>query len=330
MEYTPRLGMITSEQIQAALDRFGLGRFRSARTTGVGLAGQTLFVEAGTGSYVLRGNPLFPGQFDKEAFFVRLLHSRAPVPVPWPYWHDATTDIFGWPYVLMPRLPGYQADVGTVSKLEPTDQLGVVVALAEALAGLHDVSWPVCGEYRLAIDGIEPLEVPWADWVASRVREKVDRVREGPGAITPRDAEWAEHLLGSGMESLREDFSPGFTMHDYTQYNVVFSHHGATWHVCGLFDLAEAYMGDGEADLARPTEILLRRDPALAHAFVRQYLTLRPPRPGFAERFAVYMLDDILIGWASRRRRAQHPNASLRDLSEPYTSAGMRLARPAR
>ena len=28
------------------------------------------------------------------------------MPAPWPYHIDDTTDIFGWPYALMPRLPG--------------------------------------------------------------------------------------------------------------------------------------------------------------------------------------------------------------------------------
>jgi hypothetical protein len=30
------------------------------------------------------------------------------VPVPWPYLIDPTPDIFGWSFVLMPRMPGLQ------------------------------------------------------------------------------------------------------------------------------------------------------------------------------------------------------------------------------
>lgn len=326
-EYSARLGAIAPEQFQVALDRFGLGRFLSARPTGVGLAWQTVFVDASSGQYVVRGNPLFPGQFEKEAFFVRLLHEREPLPVPWPYLLDTSNDIFGWPYALMPRLPGQAADVGPRSDLGPEDQLGVVIALANALAVLHEVYWPACGEYQAEIDGIAPFEKPWAEWVTSRVREKLSWVRNGPGAITDQDADWAEELLTSGRDALGESFTPAFVMHDYTQYNVVFQQ-DPSWRVSGLFDLGEAYIGDGEADLSRLTSILLFRNPSLAGAFVRRYLTLRPPRPGFAERFAVYMLDDILIGWASGWHRRNHPNLSLRAWSEPYTSAGEDLLEP--
>lgn len=321
VEFSARLGSITKEQFQAALDRFGLGRFRAARPTGVGLAHQTLFLETPSGEYVLRGNPVFPGQLEKEIFFARLLHERGPIPVPWPYLHDAEADIFGWPYVLMPRLPGCQADVGRRSDLESDDQLAVVIALAEALAVLHDVCWPVPGEYRPEIDDIEPLAMPWADWVEKRVHEKLEWVTTGPGAISSEDAGWAESLLVSGVEALREPFNPGFVMHDYTQYNVVFTRDPA-WRVSGLFDLGEAYMGDGEADLSRLTSILLSRDFALAQAFIRRYLRLRPPRRGFAERFAIYMLDDILIGWGVGWHRSKYPDLGLREWSEPYATAG--------
>lgn len=172
-ERVSRLGAITPEQVQAALDRFELGRFRSVTPTEGGLGRQTAFVEADSGSYVLRGNPLFEGQFEKEVFFARLLHERGPVAVPWPYHHDPGTDIFGWPYVLLPRLPGRAADVGPPSDLGPEDQRAVVSALAGTLAALHAVGWSVCGEYSGESAGIEPLPSSWSSWVAERIQGKL-------------------------------------------------------------------------------------------------------------------------------------------------------------
>ena len=60
------------------------------------------------GDYVLRGRPHFAWQFPTERFYARFLREQANVPAPWPYQIDPDTDIFGWSYVLMPRMPGLQ------------------------------------------------------------------------------------------------------------------------------------------------------------------------------------------------------------------------------
>ena len=107
-ESSPRLGVITPRQLQDALDRFGLGRLVSAEPARTGNFGQNVFVSATTGDYVLRGRPHYPWQFPREQWFSRFLHERTALPIPWPYLHDPCTDIFGWSYALMPRLPGLQ------------------------------------------------------------------------------------------------------------------------------------------------------------------------------------------------------------------------------
>src|SRR5262245_23862396 len=105
-EYSPRLGRIRAAQFQAALDRFGLGRFVRAEPDRFGNFGQVLFLTSSNGEYVLRGAPHEPLQFEEQRFFVRLLHERTAVPVAWPYLVDPGIDVFGWSYVIMPRLPG--------------------------------------------------------------------------------------------------------------------------------------------------------------------------------------------------------------------------------
>src|SRR5215211_5892242 len=96
-------------------------------------------------------------------------------------------------------------------------------------------------------------------------------------------------------------FQPCFVMNDYNPGNVLVDRLHGTWQVTGLFDLMEYYFGDGEADLMRLIAIYLEggqhHHVQLAHSFVQAYLTQRPARSGFAERYALYMLRDGLIAW---------------------------------
>ena|GEM_PF-5010758 len=107
-EYSKRLGVLSQRQFQAALDRFDLGELVRAEPIPFGNFGQNVFLTSSEGEYVLRGVPHYPWQFLKERFFTQLLHERTPVPVPWPYMLDSSDDIFGWSYVIMPRMPGLQ------------------------------------------------------------------------------------------------------------------------------------------------------------------------------------------------------------------------------
>src|SRR5437588_5404134 len=103
--YSQRLGVIADDQFQAALDHFKLGTFIKAELIPFGNFGQNVFVTSSQGEFVLRGRPHFWWQFPTEEFYVRQLHERKQVPVPWPYRIDPAPDIFGWSYVIMPRLP---------------------------------------------------------------------------------------------------------------------------------------------------------------------------------------------------------------------------------
>jgi aminoglycoside phosphotransferase (APT) family kinase protein len=111
-------------------------------------------------------------------------------------------------------------------------------------------------------------------------------------------------------------------MNDYNPGNVVVRQIDGVWRVSGVFDLMEYYFGDGEADLVRLMSIYGdRRDRPLAELFARTYLTRRRPRPGFAERFAIYMLRDRLIVWEYGTRPEQGwfaAGQSLRQYAGPY------------
>src|SRR5687767_6422954 len=108
VEYSRRLGILTDEQLQAALDRFELGTFIRAEPIPFGLFGQNLFVTSTKGDWVLRGCPHYDWQFPTEKFFADQLHDKTSVPVPCPYLFEPSSDIFGWGYILMPRMAGLQ------------------------------------------------------------------------------------------------------------------------------------------------------------------------------------------------------------------------------
>ena len=92
-EYSKRLGNISDEQLQRALDYFGLGKFLHAEPIPFGLFGQNLFITSTAGDFVLRGVPHYDWQFLTEKFFIEQLHERTQVPVPYPYLLSPSTEI---------------------------------------------------------------------------------------------------------------------------------------------------------------------------------------------------------------------------------------------
>jgi aminoglycoside phosphotransferase (APT) family kinase protein len=157
--YSPRLGSLSERQFQAALDRFQLGRLISAEPVRFGNMGQHVFLTSTQGNVVLRGAPLDAAQFACERWFMQQLHEYISVPVPWPYLRDRRRDIFGWDYILMPRLPGRSlADQQAKQGLPQEARQSIARALGETLAELHRLTWPCVGDYDLARDDIKPLE----------------------------------------------------------------------------------------------------------------------------------------------------------------------------
>jgi hygromycin-B 7''-O-kinase len=93
-------------------------------------------------------------------------------------------------------------------------------------------------------------------------------------------------------------FMPTFVHRDYKAGNAVMQQSApGRWRVSGVFDFQEAFVGDGEEDLSRATCEMAPTDPALGRAFIGAYLERRPPRPGFGERFAAYLIRDRLVIW---------------------------------
>ncbi len=296
---TRRLDALTAGQIQTALDRFDLGRFLRAEPASDGLFGQNVFITSDSGEHVLRGAPHYDWQFPTERFFAQLLHERTAAPTPWPYLLDPLDDIFGWSYVLMPRMPGrHFTDSAWFATLSMNDRVSIAGALGKTLADLHALTWPIAGAYDPKEDRVRPFPNGYGAWVIERIEASLAEATALSAHTTQEDVAWARALISSGRDALLVPFQPRVVMEDYHPGNVTIVGESGRWRVGGVFDLMTLRFGDGEADLARLGRMYAYEEPRLAQAFVRAYFDRRPPRPGFTQRFPVYLLHDSLIIWA--------------------------------
>ncbi len=349
--YSQRLGAITDAQFQAALDHFDLGRLIRAEAIPYGLFGQNVFLTSTAGEFVLRGDPHFDWQFPTEQFHAEFLHERAAMPTPIPYQIDHTTEIFGWSYAIMPRMPGLQlADPAVSASLSDSDRLAIARTVGATLAQFQQATNPIAGRYHSASGKIEPFDrtheiawplpvdmfacftgVPAAPISASERAKAVLRWHlhsaraANPPATPQADVDWVEGLIDAADRALNDDFEPCFVHQDYKLQNLVVSHEANGWQVTGLFDLMEGYFGDGEVDLSRQYAAYLNQPEgkSLAREFLYGYLSQRAPRPGFEQRFIIYMLLDRMFVWDyfqsfDRAWRAKH--GSFREWVSPYLS----------
>jgi hygromycin-B 7''-O-kinase len=322
--YSPRLGRLSLQQFQAALDRFELGLLISAEPVRFGNMGQHVFLTSTQGSFVLRGAPLDARQFPCERWFMQRLHERTRSPVPWPYLLDRRSDIFGWNYILMPRLPGRSlADQEMKWHLPEQARQSIARALGATLAELHTLTWPYVGDYDLATETIQPLEQSSASHVLARLRGALASCVRATARTTAADIAWVEHVIAQGQDALHEPFQPCFVHGDYQESNVLVEGSGEQWQVSGVFDLYPGFK-DPESDLSRPLATYLDERPALAQEFLHAYSRQQPLRPGWQERFPLYMLLDRLAMWEWAQREQKiwwEERLTLREWAEPFTSA---------
>lgn len=286
------LGELSETQIQSAFDRFDLGRVVHVEPTTTGNFNQNIFVTTTEGAFVFRGAPHFDWQFPKERYFAKLIHDRTSVPGPWPYVYEPSRELFGWPFAIMPRLPGIQvADPRKLARLSLEDRHGIAKAQGETLARLHVHSFPMNGEYDLSSDSVQPFQSTYADWVAG----EIDRLIATTEVLTPPDAAWIESLVHALLPAARTQTANVIVHGDFTYNNMAFARTGNDWAVSGVFDLMTAVLGDGIADLVRQYAMYLNTQPPLAPVFVDAYLESTDAGSSFDERFHLYLLHERLI-----------------------------------
>jgi hygromycin-B 7''-O-kinase len=307
-EYSQRLGSISPEQFQMALDRMGLGTLVSVERVPFGLFGQNVFLTSTKGQFVLRGAPHYVWQFPTERFFTEQLHQKTRTPVPCPYLLEPSTGIFGWSFAIMPRLPGlHLQDERVLSRLTLDDRSDIARALARMLVEVQTLSWEHPGAYDPETDGVQPFATSYREWVVQNIWEKVADAQGCNDRTTPSDVRWVESVIAGAMALPQSPYEPSVVLGDYGEHNVVVVQVEDGWEVSGVFDLMTAHAGDGRADLCLPVMSYLKASPRLADLFVQEYLGLRPPQPGFAEQQQLFMLDLELSFWRYWHKHGDGP-----------------------
>ncbi|BFH61860.1 phosphotransferase family protein [Paenibacillus azoreducens] len=293
-----KLGTITDKQLQLVLDRFHLGELITSEKTANGVGNQTLFISSTAGEYVLKGNPLFAGQFIEEKFYVDNLLEITNLPVPSPYLVDESKDIFGWSYAIMPRLQGrHLNESGFAAALGRKDQEQIAELLAVTISKLH--RWKVAqyGEFDPVTQKICPFKGSYKTWLYNRIRFWLKDAKQY-SVITSTDIGWVEQLLTASEHVFHSLSSPTFVMGDFKPDNLLVQQGGEGWEISGIFDFTTGYFGDGIADLPRFVAMYLDDGKeALAKLFIRTYLHCMEAKDGFVERFRVHMLHQRVLDW---------------------------------
>jgi hygromycin-B 7''-O-kinase len=298
-EYSKRLGNISDEQLQRALNDFDLGEFRHAEPIPFGLFGQNLFLTSTAGEFVLRGVPHYDWQFPTEKFFIEQLHDKTHVLVPYPYLFNPSAEIFGWPFVIMPKMSGLQlADAEVLARLSMDERRAIAQALAAMLIEIQTLTWEQSGRYNITTQQIEPLLQDYRSWIVQRIRELLLQAQSYNANTTATDVAWAENIIERTARACLTPYQSCLVLEDYKEPNVVVTHGQTGWQVSGLFDFMTAHFGDGEADLTRQSGTYLREMPELADEFVQFYLDHKVVQPGFGKRQQLYMLYDSLLIWS--------------------------------
>ncbi len=301
--YSVRLGTIRDDQLSAALNRFDLGTFVSAAPIQSGLFGQNLFLTSSEGEFVLRGAPHWVNgapndrwQFYKERFFAGLVHEHTRVPAPWPQHYDETSDIFGWPYVVMPRLPGICLNDRSIRRTLPDeDQRGVATALGDALFDLQTLHWPTQGDIN---EDREFASYPagYARFIAAEIVTMATECATH-GAWTIDDDAWIDPILLQA-ESQPAEQRGTYVHADFKLDNMVVMQTGEHWRVSGIFDFHTACFGDGLADICRQACSWMEPDDTLARAFLQAWLQGKKAASIDRDLLSLYLCSERLKIWS--------------------------------
>ncbi len=333
-KYSERLSTITYAQFQRALDAFDLGRFLAAEPVGQGLFGQNVFLTSTQGEFVLRGKPHYDWQFPNERLFVDLLHARTRVPVPHPYRLCSDRSIFGWEFVIMPRLPGRNlADDPSEDAVPEAERREIAVAQGRTLAEAQRLTHPFCGRFDLDAGAIVPHAPDWATWFAGETLAYLERAASYNAKTPPGDLAWARDLVAGAVAAI-DPFPPTFCMQDYKPSNMVIGRVDGRWQVTGLFDLMEAGFGHPEADLARMWAVYVECGRAdLAYAFLNAYLPATARVDRLVRRWPLFVLRERSLIWEYVQRTNGgwwDPAWTFRQWVERYLGIDPERLRPAR
>jgi hygromycin-B 7''-O-kinase len=293
-----KLGEITNAQLQLMLDRLNLGKLISFERTANGAMGQTMFVSSTEGDFVLKGNPLFLGQFIEEKFFIENINKRTGVVVPVPYIIDDSEEIFGWSYSLMPRLQGEHLNSPKIeTSINKNEKLEIAELISNTLLEFH--SWKVSqfGELEHYNLTVKPFEGIYTEWLYNRIRFWLDDAKKYSD-ISSEDTLWVETLLESSKDSFDAIHSPTFVMGDFKPGNFLLDFDSKDWKISGVFDFTNAYFGDGLSDLIKMITFYIDNgEQDVARHMLSVYCEPSEPIEGLKQRIRVHMIQQRVLDW---------------------------------
>ncbi|CAN5729989.1 hypothetical protein BH11PSE1_BH11PSE1_14220 [soil metagenome] len=294
--YSERLGAISDTQFQQALDRLDLGELVRASAVPFGLFGQNVFLTTTRGEFIFRGAQHGDWPFAKEVFFARLLAERTAAPVAWPQSLETSPEIFGWPYIIAPCLPGLAlADAEVIAGLSKDDRLQIAHAQGETLATLQALTWEQAGDFDLVTGGIVPFADGHIEHLVREVRKLVADA-DVSGSLAPEDHAWIDGVLRQAA-SVR-DAGPAVYLHnDFSLNNILAERRDGAWAITGVVDLMTSTFGGGEADLCRQAANYLTQDPALTVALIGAYRGAGCGGPDARSRAPLYVVYERLLLW---------------------------------
>ena len=325
--YSERLGDIADAQFAAAAERLGLGALVSAEPIQHGLFGQNVYLTTTAGAFVLRGAPHWHGgrrddryQFAKEAFFIGAVREATDAPVPWPCHYDPTSDIFGWPYLVMPRMPGECFNERSIRKaLAPAARREVAASLGATLAGLQRLTARAAGDYDVETGEIGPDPGGYAGHLVGWLTSIAESARVA-GVRTAADMAWVAAIARTVRQAPPRPVS--FVHGDYKLDNMTLAERDGAWRVTGLFDFHTARFGDSAADLVRPACAWLDTEPELARVFVDAWRAAGGDDAALGPWLPLCVASERVSIWSHFVRMAPRPDWSagltFRDWAEGY------------
>jgi aminoglycoside phosphotransferase (APT) family kinase protein len=138
--------------------------------------------------------------------------------------------------------------------------------------------------------------------VLASIEAIYERCLAASPVTTAEDVDWCRDTVERDAGALDVPFQPTVVHHDYKEANSVFERTADGWRLSGVFDLMECYFGDPEEDFARAISGYGMRNESRGRVFMEGYLGARSLRPGYRERFRIYLLRDCLILWEYGQR----------------------------
>jgi aminoglycoside phosphotransferase (APT) family kinase protein len=179
--------------------------------------------------------------FERTAAILRLVREQTTVPVPEVLAWDTAYGEWPWRYLIMGALPGVRWNVAC-RQWTPEAQRDAWAQLGDAVAVLHTLRFPACGE--IGADGVVVAGEDYPAALAARARRRIADPGHAAHFLAVLEAR-AGLFAGAAAPCLsHEGLNPN---------NILFAQdtHSGRWHLSGLLDFDSAWAGSPESDLAR-------------------------------------------------------------------------------